>query len=59
MSTAPVARDIIEIFERHGQWRDAEARRLVSLDTTLSSAEKESILQRTEYRPGQEMVQYW
>lgn len=59
MSTAPVARDIIEIFERHGQWRDAEAKRLVSSDTTMSVAEKESIIQRTAYRPGEEMVQYW
>jgi len=59
MSTAPVARDIIEIFERHGQWRDAEAKRLVSFDTTVSMEEKESIIQRTAYRPGEEMVQYW
>ena len=63
MSTAPVARDIIEVFERHGEWREKEARRLLSsisgpLDT-LSAMEEEGLLERAAYKPGKEMVQYW
>ena len=63
VSTAPVARDIVEIFERHGQWREDEAKRLLaSLEGLLSPnsrKNKADILQRTAYKPGQEMLQYW
>jgi hypothetical protein len=63
MSTAPVARDIIEIFERHGEWREQEARRLLSSANTplhsLSNKEKKEILSRAAYKPGKEMMQYW
>ena len=31
MATASVARDIVEIVERHGEWRANEANRLVKL----------------------------
>jgi pimeloyl-ACP methyl ester carboxylesterase len=58
MSTAPVARDIIEIFERHGEWREQEAKRLTSADATMSDSERQQILDRTAYRPGEEEVQY-
>ncbi|KAH0344277.1 hypothetical protein KCU81_g4840, partial [Aureobasidium melanogenum] len=55
MSTTSVARDIVEIFERHGEWREQEARKLLS-----SSAMPESDLpEHVKYQPGQEMVQYW
>lgn len=60
MSTAPVARDVIEIFERHGEWREAEARRLLDSATTKVSAEERGeILEGTAHKPGEEMVQYW
>ncbi|OTA23439.1 hypothetical protein BTJ68_14891 [Hortaea werneckii EXF-2000] len=58
MATASVARDIVEIVERHGEWRANEANRLVKLDTTLSGDEQEMIEGRTAYVPGSEMVQY-
>lgn len=63
MSTASVARDIIEIFERHGEWREKEAQRLISSANVplpaLSNEEKEEILRRAAHKPGKEMVQYW
>lgn len=61
IDTAPVARDIIEIFERHGEWREQEALRLLASPsiTSVSNEERESILERTKYRPGAELVQYW
>lgn len=55
MSTTSVARDIVEIFERHGQWREREARKLRS-----SFGQSESDLpDHVRYQPGQEMIQYW
>lgn len=61
MSTAPVARDIVEIFERHGEWREAEAQRILNsaIGTSLPSEEDEEVRERTSYKPGKEMVQYW
>ena len=60
MSTANVARDIIEIFERHGQWREKEATRLLSSRVRRA---KQYIMgdamEHLRYRPDQETVQYW
>ncbi|KAK5175454.1 uncharacterized protein LTR77_000593 [Saxophila tyrrhenica] len=61
MDTAPVARDIVEIFERHGEWREKEAKWLLSLPeaASYSEADREEMAARTKYKPGKEMVQYW
>ncbi|RMX88077.1 hypothetical protein D0869_01892 [Hortaea werneckii] len=59
MATASVARDIVEIFERHGEWRANEATRLLRLDAKLSQNEQKLIKSRTAYIAGSEMVQYW
>ena len=58
MDTAPVARDIIEIFERHGEWREAEAKRLVKANVVPLEVRSDAE-QRTRYIPGKEVVQYW
>lgn len=58
MSTAAIARDVVELFERHGQWREDEARQLCT-QGQLSSEETGRILHQTAYQPGAEMVQYW
>ncbi|KAH0355525.1 hypothetical protein KCU83_g1854, partial [Aureobasidium melanogenum] len=55
ISTTSVARDIVEIFERHGEWREQEAQKLLS-----SSGQSERDLpDDVMYQPGKEMVQYW
>jgi len=59
MNTAPVARDVIEIFERHGEWREAEAKRLLRAMATASEEEKQAVSTRAAFVPGAEMVQYW
>lgn len=59
MDTAPVVRDIIEIFERHGEWREAEAKRLLKSETSPPKKERQEMEARTAYRSGEEMVQYW
>lgn len=58
MATASVARDIVEIFERHGQWRDAEAKRLLNLGRP-TGRERRNTLKRTAHVAGKEKVQYW
>jgi hypothetical protein len=58
VSTAPVARDIIEIIERHGEWREQEAERLLSTHLAgLSQGEKTAIRTRIAHNKGLEMVQ--
>ncbi|KAI7023496.1 hypothetical protein KC355_g1693 [Hortaea werneckii] len=59
MATASVARDIVEIFEHHGEWRANEATRLLRLHAKLSANEQKLIKNRTAYIAGSEMVQYW
>lgn len=59
MGTAPVARDVIEIFERHGEWREAESRRLLKSMNSASDDKKREFEPRLAYQPGKEMVQYW
>ena len=51
MATASVARDIVEIFERHGEWREEEARRLVAETNQVAppSESDETILSRTAW----------
>lgn len=55
MSTTSVARDIVEIFERHGEWREQEARKLLK----SSDVSEEDLPDHVKYQPGEEMVQYW
>ncbi|KAG9528525.1 hypothetical protein KCU93_g4233, partial [Aureobasidium melanogenum] len=55
MSTTSVARDIVEIFERHGEWREQEARELLP---SWGQSERD-LPDHVRYQPGQEMVQYW
>jgi len=55
ISTSNAARDMIEIVERHGEWREEEARRLLK----SSGSSDTNLLARVEYQPGKEMVQFW
>lgn len=65
MTTANVARDIVEIFERHGQWREKEASRLLASpvgkasQVVMKNDGTDQTFARLRYRPGQEMIQYW
>ena len=58
MNTVPVARDVIEIIERHGQWRQTEAQRMLQ-SVAASNSHAEAIAKRTAWTAGREMVQYW
>ena len=50
VSTANVVRDMVEIIERHGEWREKTARTAGSLDEDV---------QRIAWRQGKEPLQYW
>lgn len=55
MSTTSVARDVMEIVERHGEWREQEARRILG----IFGSSEEDLPDHVEYQPGKEPVQYW
>lgn len=62
VSTASVARDMLEIVERHGEWRQRETEGIVqaaAAAATQTKAQSESLLQRLRHRPGEEKIQYW
>ncbi|KAH0137548.1 hypothetical protein KCU67_g15730, partial [Aureobasidium melanogenum] len=56
-TTAYVARDVLEIIEKHGEWRETEARRLSKNNYYRTHEGYEP--QRTRYHPGQEKLLYW
>ncbi|PYH97616.1 proteinase [Aspergillus ellipticus CBS 707.79] len=60
INTLPVARDMLEIVERHGQWREkqglAEQR---ERDRTHGYDPHQTLAARTRWNPGQEKIQYW
>ncbi|KAH0379136.1 hypothetical protein KCU92_g8314, partial [Aureobasidium melanogenum] len=56
-TTAYVARDILEIVEKHGDWREKEATKLSR--THFKKVQEDTDQHHTRYRPGQEKVLYW
>ncbi|KAK5726866.1 hypothetical protein LTR15_002756 [Elasticomyces elasticus] len=51
VTTASVARDMLEIVERHGEWRETEAKRLL--------ASTDDVPTDLMYKPQGEKIQYW
>jgi pimeloyl-ACP methyl ester carboxylesterase len=67
-NVAPVARDILEIAERHGEWREIEVRSKIATagranhiasQSLSDDQESRTLLERLRWLPGQEKVQYW
>lgn len=67
-NVAPVARDILEIVERHGEWREAEVRSKIAITNqanrvtsspSLDDQESRMLLEKLRWIPGKEKVQYW
>jgi pimeloyl-ACP methyl ester carboxylesterase len=69
LNTTPVVRDMVAIIERHGEWRERQARRWLATNmaqkytprimTVGDSYSKRSILERTRWTPGREKLLYW
>ncbi|CAM1504994.1 Fc.00g106310.m01.CDS01 [Cosmosporella sp. VM-42] len=59
LNTAQVAEDMLRIIEKEGEWRETEAKRLLSISREIDTKDLDEVIQRTAYRPGQELIQYW
>ncbi|EAU30233.1 conserved hypothetical protein [Aspergillus terreus NIH2624] len=60
MNTAPVARDMLELVERHGEWRGKrgqEAQR--KRDRVHGRDAAQAIARRTQWKKGREKLLYW
>jgi pimeloyl-ACP methyl ester carboxylesterase len=58
MNTPVVANDMVAIIEALGEWRDKEAQSFVK-KTKCMSKMRDSILERTKWRKGEEKLLYW
>lgn len=59
-TTAMVVRDMVEILEKHGQWREEQAKAdIAESSTVMSEVQQASILARTRYVAGEEPLSYW
>ncbi|KAK4990174.1 hypothetical protein LTR50_002648 [Elasticomyces elasticus] len=58
VSTASSARDMLEIVEQHGEWREREAIRLYQ-DGRDELAGRSDVPEELRYKPGEEKIQYW
>lgn len=56
INTAPVVADMVAIIERHGEWREQEAKHLLK---ALSGNQRQAAAERTRWRRGEEQLQYW
>lgn len=68
VTTASVATDMLEIAEKHGEWRHKEAKRLLSLENgapcgksrlTKFVSPEVQVPESLSYKPSGEMLQYW
>jgi pimeloyl-ACP methyl ester carboxylesterase len=63
VNTAQVVEDMVEIIEKHAEWRQEEARSILQLpkEKGLSRYPEhaENIMRRTNWKKGAEKLQYW
>jgi hypothetical protein len=63
VSTASVARDMLEIVERHGEWREKEARRILEspehCSSSLHGRSQVDVPESLKHKHGKEKINYW
>lgn len=60
VNTPPVARDMLEIIERHAEWRQEQGIKHQKILGALTGYDKQqSIVTRTRWKRGQEKLLYW
>ena len=57
VSTANVVRDMVEIIERHGEWRANSAKEILAKPSKWPDVA--ATLERTAWQKGEEKLQYW
>ena len=57
VTTASVVRDMVEIIERHGEWREKTTKEILSKSCT--NVDVVATLERTAWQKGEEKLQYW
>ncbi|KAH8705956.1 TAP-like protein-domain-containing protein, partial [Talaromyces proteolyticus] len=64
LNTAQTVEDMLQIVEKEGEWREQEARRLMTGErprtgNSIGSEEDGEIIKRVAYRPSEEKIKYW
>lgn len=60
VNTTPVVADMVEIIERHGEWRERQGVKAQQLSHLKHVGDVEdTIMQRTKWRKGKEPLLYW
>ncbi|KAL2410845.1 hypothetical protein ABEF95_010793 [Exophiala dermatitidis] len=62
VNTTPVAADMAQIIERHGEWREREGVKAAQAAFDArdeDSQQRQSIIARTKWQRGTEQIQYW
>ncbi|OJJ94791.1 hypothetical protein ASPACDRAFT_127954 [Aspergillus aculeatus ATCC 16872] len=60
MNTLPVARDMLEIIERHGEWRENQSiEALRRQDRINGNDQHQEIVAQTKWKRGREKLLYW
>lgn len=59
LNTPLVARDMLTIIERHGEWREKEAHKVAKVHACHGADDASTMFQRTRWRRGEEPLLYW
>lgn len=63
VNTAQVVEDMVEIIERHGEWREEEARKILGRghchEGSSKSEGREEDAERTRWKKGEEKIMFW
>ncbi|OCK77690.1 hypothetical protein K432DRAFT_427806 [Lepidopterella palustris CBS 459.81] len=64
LTTASVARDMLELIEKHAEWKSHEAHRIIYTEAAERSRKSglcryPGIPSRFDYKPNEEKLQYW